>query len=80
MCVTGDADVDKESQAGLDGPDPGAGACAPRSRRPIPGAVDIAEDELALFPLLYWPVPPEPPGPGAGRASSASKPTWRKAA
>ena len=26
-----------------------------------PWPVDIAADELALFPLLYWPVPPDHP-------------------
>ena len=35
--------------------------------RPIPWPVDVATDELALFPLLYWPIPPD-------------HPTWRRGA
>lgn len=53
--VTGEADVDRVSERGLAGLtefltyrttlEPGA-----------PVAVDVAKDELAVFPLLYWPV------------------------
>lgn len=53
--VTGEADVDRVSERGLAGLtefltyrttlEPGA-----------PVAVDISKDELAVFPLLYWPV------------------------
>lgn len=58
--VTGDAAVDAESEAGL------KGLTRVLSMRTSieaadPWAVDIAKDELALFPLLYWPVPPDHP-------------------
>ena len=31
-----------------------------------PWPVDVAADDLALFPLLYWPVPPDHPDLAAG--------------
>jgi len=57
---TGIAEVDRLSEAGL------AGLSMVLARRTAvepaePVGVDLAEDELALFPLLYWPVPPEHP-------------------
>jgi len=58
--ITGIPEVDRGSEAGLRGlslvlalrtsVEPGD-----------PVGVDPARDELALFPLLYWPVPPEHP-------------------
>src|SRR5690606_16063762 len=55
--VTGDSSVDAISRAGLSGLtrflvdktalEPGA-----------PAGVDIATDELAFYPLLYWPIDP----------------------
>ncbi len=57
---TGIAAVDETSRAGL----AGLGAVLEQrtsieTREPV--AVDPAADDLALFPLLYWPVPPEHP-------------------
>ncbi|GBD41350.1 hypothetical protein HRbin39_00731 [bacterium HR39] len=63
--ITGIPEVDRASEAGLRGlslvlalrtsVEPGD-----------PVGVDPARDELALFPLLYWPVPPEHPPLGPG--------------
>jgi hypothetical protein len=57
---TGIADLDERSRAGLFG----LGRVL-EQRTSIetgdPVAVDPAVDELAVFPLLYWPVPPEHP-------------------
>ncbi|MEP9373907.1 DUF4159 domain-containing protein [Mesorhizobium sp. KR1-2] len=56
--ITGDASVDAISRAGLDGLsrflvdktalEPGK-----------PAGVDIARDELAFYPLIYWPIDPK---------------------
>ncbi|MFO1039422.1 MAG: DUF4159 domain-containing protein [Geminicoccaceae bacterium] len=58
--LTGLADVDDESKAGLTGL---TRVLAERTavEAADPYGVDIENDELALFPLLYWPVPPEHP-------------------
>jgi hypothetical protein len=57
---TGRADVDEVSAAGLDGL---SAVLEDRTSvevgEPVP--VDIDNDELALFPLLYWPIPPDHP-------------------
>ena len=58
--VTGEPEIDAESAAGL------KGLTRILSQRTSieaaePAAVDPARDELALFPLLYWPVPPDHP-------------------
>jgi hypothetical protein len=60
--VTGDAEVDEVSKAGLTGLtlflaqrtalEPGE-----------PMGLDIARDELAFFPLIYWPISPNAPKP-----------------
>lgn len=62
--VTGNARVDQIARAGLDGLsqilfsrtaiEPGA-----------PVGVDLETDELAFFPLLYWPVTPDQPLPSS---------------
>jgi len=62
--ITGDAEVDSKSEAGLSGLtrflatrtalEPGA-----------PKALDIAVDELAFYSLIYWPVHPQSPLPTA---------------
>ena len=62
--LTGDADVDQAARAGLFGlsqtllqrtsVEPG-----------LPMGVDIETDELAFFPLLYWPVTADQPLPSA---------------
>ncbi len=57
---TGLPEVDRLSAAGLDG----LGLVLARRTSVEPGdpvGVDPATDELALYPLLYWPVPPEHP-------------------
>ena len=63
--VTGRADIDSESEAGL------KGLTRVLSMRTSieaadPWPVDVAADDLALFPLLYWPVPPDHPDLAAG--------------
>ncbi len=53
--VTGDADVDAISRAGLFGLS--QFIAARTALEPgEPAAVDIASDELAFYPLLYWPI------------------------
>jgi Domain of unknown function (DUF4159)/Aerotolerance regulator N-terminal len=62
--ITGDAEVDRVSKLGLEGLtlfltqrtalEPGE-----------PMGLDIAHDELAFFPLIYWPVVPGAPKPSA---------------
>ncbi len=62
---TGLPEVDRRSAAGLDG----LGLVLARRTSVEPGdpvGVDPATDELALYPLLYWPVPPEHPDLPAG--------------
>lgn len=55
---SGDARVDEIAQAGLEGL---ATALSQRTAADIAGVVgvDVHTDELALFPLLYWPVLPQ---------------------
>ncbi|MEE8226830.1 MAG: DUF4159 domain-containing protein, partial [Kiloniellales bacterium] len=55
---TGDSEVDAISRAGLDG----LSRVLTRRTSVEPGTpmgIDPARDELAFFPLLYWPVVPE---------------------
>jgi hypothetical protein len=64
--VTGNADVDNISKAGL------AGLTLFLAQRTAlepgdPIGLDIAHDELAFFPLIYWPI-----APGAPRPSEAA--------
>ncbi len=63
--LTGVAEVDAISQAGLEG------LTLILNRRTAveagePRAVDLAVDDLNLFPLLYWPIPPDHPDLHAG--------------
>ena len=72
--VTGDAEVDTISKSGL----PGltlflAQRTALEAGDPI--GLDIARDELAFFPLIYWPIVPGAAHAAAKRRSSASTPT-----
>ncbi|MDX1540145.1 MAG: DUF4159 domain-containing protein, partial [Geminicoccaceae bacterium] len=58
--ATGKPAVDEQSRAGLQG------QSQVLNRRTAveagePRAVDVAADDLALFPLLYWPVPADHP-------------------
>ncbi len=62
--VTGDADVDNISKAGL------AGLTAVLAQRTAleagdPVGLDIAHDELAFYPLIYWPIVPGAERPSA---------------
>jgi hypothetical protein len=63
--VTGLAEVDEVSEAGLQG------LSLVLNRRTAveagePRAVDLAADDLNLFPLLYWPIPSDHPDLGSG--------------
>jgi hypothetical protein len=61
---TGDTDTDNISQAGLDGLSIFmAQRTALETAEPI--GVDISRDELAFFPLLYWPILPNAQRPDA---------------
>jgi len=53
--LTGDVDVDAVSRAGLEGLSRVLRARTAFDAAP-PMGVDIAHDELAFFPLLYWPM------------------------
>src|SRR5205823_14144703 len=60
--VTGDAEVDNVSKAGL------AGLTLFLAQRTAleagePVALDPARDELSFFPLIYWPIVPNAPRP-----------------
>ncbi|MBW7921618.1 MAG: DUF4159 domain-containing protein [Rubellimicrobium sp.] len=62
--VTGDARVDEMSRAGLAGL--GRALAARTAVEPgAPMAVDLEHDEIAFFPLLYWPVTADEPLPSA---------------
>jgi hypothetical protein len=62
--ITGDAEVDNISRAGL------AGLTLYLAQRTAleagdPVGLDIMRDELAFFPLIYWPISPNAPKPSA---------------
>jgi len=60
--VTGDADVDAVSKAGMTGLTLFlAQRTALEAGEPI--GLDLVRDELAFFPLIYWPVSPNAPKP-----------------
>ena len=62
--VTGNAEVDEISRAGLQGLTLFlAQRTALEAGEPV--GVDIASDELAFFPLIYWPIAPDAPKPSA---------------
>lgn len=62
--VTGDSRVDEMSRAGLAGL--GHALAARTAIEPGPPmAVDLEEDEIAFFPLLYWPVTADQPLPSS---------------
>jgi hypothetical protein len=62
--VTGDSEVDEISKAGLSGLTLFlAQRTALEAGEPI--AVNLDRDELAFFPLIYWPVAPNAPKPSA---------------
>ncbi|MFG1287968.1 DUF4159 domain-containing protein [Xanthobacter versatilis] len=60
--VTGDSEVDEISRAGLDGLATFLGQRTALQAGEAMG-VDIAKDELAFFPLLYWPILPDTAAP-----------------
>jgi len=58
--LTGDSTIDEISRAGIDGLTRVLQQrTSVEAGRPLP--VDLARDELAFFPLLYWPIAPEQP-------------------
>jgi hypothetical protein len=60
--ITGDAEVDATSKSGLQGLTVFlAQRTALEAGDPI--GLDIARDELAFFPMIYWPVVPDAPKP-----------------
>lgn len=60
--VTGNSEIDETSRAGLEGLTRFlTQRTALEPAEPI--GLDPAEDELAFFPLIYWPVDPEAPMP-----------------
>ncbi len=62
--VTGNAEIDSTSEAGLKGLSIYlADRTALEPGDPAP--VDIANDELAFYALLYWPIDPDQPTPSA---------------
>ncbi|ALK10263.1 DUF4159 domain-containing protein [Blastochloris viridis] len=62
--ITGDSEIDRLSRAGLEGLSRFLSQrTALESAEPI--GVDPARDELAFFPLLYWPVTPAAAKPSA---------------
>ncbi|WP_127092141.1 DUF4159 domain-containing protein [Aquabacter cavernae] len=62
--VTGDTEVDNVSRAGLGGLATFLGQrTALQAGEPM--GVDLTRDELAFFPLLYWPILPDAPMPSA---------------
>src|SRR4029077_6858454 len=60
--LSGDAEVDRVAKAGLQG----LTVCvAQRTALEAgdPGGIDPGRDELAFYPLIYWPVVPSAPKP-----------------
>ena len=72
--LTGDAEVDNVSKAGLQGLTLFlAQRTALEAGDPV--GLDPARDELAFFPLIYWPIVPNAARPTPGKRSPASTPT-----
>ena len=72
--ITGNGDVDAISKSGL------AGLTLFLAQRTAlepgdPIGLDIARDELAFYPLIYWPIVPGARAARRKRRSSASMPT-----
>ena len=62
--LTGNSQIDNISQAGLRGlSDTLFFRTSVEPANPI--GVDLEQDELAFFPILYWPITPEQPTPSA---------------
>ncbi len=63
--ITGDAQIDRVSEAGLRGlSDVLFARTSIEPANPI--AINLETDELSFFPFIYWPVTPEQPLPSAG--------------
>jgi hypothetical protein len=60
--LTGDARIDRVSQAGLQGLSDQVFMRSSVEPSP-PAGVDLEADELAVYPLLYWPVTADQPAP-----------------
>ena len=69
--ATGDAAVDTESREGLQGLSRALGNRTSLSPGD-PVALDPARDEMAFYPLLYWPVVPSMPQPSADEIARVS--------
>ena len=66
--VSGDRQVDDTARAGLEGLS--AALAARTSFAPAePAAIDPAKDELAFYPMLYWPIVAKAPQPSAKAAA-----------
>ncbi|SHO62414.1 N-terminal double-transmembrane domain-containing protein [Pseudoxanthobacter soli DSM 19599] len=60
--TTGNATIDEESRLGLEGLTRFLGErTALEAGAPMP--IDIERDELAFFPVIYWPIDPDQPKP-----------------
>ncbi len=66
--VTGEADVDKISEQGLNGLTEFLAYRTTLEPAP-PVGVDIEKDELSVFPIIYWPVSATAPMPSAAAIS-----------
>jgi hypothetical protein len=66
--LTGDAEVDRMAAAGLDGLSRILTARTAIEPGP-PIGVDVERDEIAFFPLLYWPITPRQPALSAEAAA-----------
>ena len=72
--VTGNEEVDRISKAGLQGLTLFlAQRTALEAGEPI--GLDPARDELAFYPLIYWPIVPSAAKPSRRGAASISTPT-----
>lgn len=66
--VSGDRQVDETSRAGLEGLS--AALAARTSFAPAePAAIDPSKDELAFYPMLYWPIVAKAPKPSTKAAA-----------
>lgn len=62
--ITGDADLDALARAGLAGLSDALYLRSSVEPAP-PVGVDLEEDELSVYPILYWPISPSQPLPSA---------------
>jgi hypothetical protein len=69
---TGDADADTASEEGLKGLGFYVEARS-SARLGAPKPIDIENDELVFYPLIYWPVLPDAPTPGPKAMANISR-------